>query len=121
MGRIGSLLPLSPAASSFRLGRAGAGRFVMAQNVSSYWNYYCGYVTVSNGATFHPAQRAAGYTGSGAYTYLRGLFGEGDVELNQVLTLTLMGESQQRTSEFSGRISPSIPICAQVEINFSAP
>ena len=80
------------------------GTLLLPQSISNNWNFYCGYVTVSNGATFHLTERAAGYT-KGAATYLRGLFGEGTVCVNQVLTFTLMGESNQRVSDFAGKIT----------------
>ena len=81
------------------------GTLALPQNISRYWNFYCGYVTVSNGATFHLAELGAGYSGDGATTYLRGLFGDGTVCVNQVLTFTLMGESNQRVSDFNGKIT----------------
>lgn len=81
------------------------GTLCLPQNISRYWNFYCGYVTISNGATFRPAQRATDYTGDGAYTYVRGLFGGGTMALDQVLTFTTMGEANQRVSEFSGKIT----------------
>ena len=80
------------------------GTLLLPQSISNNWNYYCGYVTVSNGATFHLAERAAEYK-KGAATYLRGLFGEGTVCVNQVLIFTMMGEVSQRVSDFSGKIT----------------
>ena len=104
----GGKLPASNSAATIYDAWTGltveGGTLALPQSVSNNWNFYCGYVTVSNGATFHLAERAAGYD-KGSATYLRGLFGDGTVCCNQVLTFTLMGESNQRVSDFNGKIT----------------
>ena len=69
-------------------------------------NYYLGYVTISNGATFHTMERnAAGVTAkTSCTTYVRGLFGDGDVTNSDARTLTIMPSSTQRVSDFCGRL-----------------
>jgi autotransporter-associated beta strand protein len=68
-------------------------------------NYYLGYMTISNGATFHTTERnAAGVTAkTSCTTYVRGLFGGGDVTNSDARTLTIMPSSTQRVTEFGGR------------------
>ena len=104
----GGKLPASNSAATIYDAWTGltveGGTLSLPQSLSNNWNFYCGYVTVSNGATFHLAERAAGYD-KGSATYLRGLFGDGTVCCNQVLTFTLMGESNQRVSDFNGKIT----------------
>ena len=81
------------------------GTLYMPQDVYNP-NYYLGYVTISNGATFHTMERnAAGVAAkTSCTTYVRGLFGDGDVTNSDARTLSIMPSSTQRVSDFRGRL-----------------